>query len=94
MDNLKRFSIAVMPGDGIGPEVTTPCLDLLRQVCEGASGFALDFETLEAGAELYARSGEAFPREALEAARKADAILLGAMGLPSVRYPDGREIAP
>lgn len=36
----------------------------------------------------------ALPAEALEAARAADAILLGAMGLPSVRYPDGTEVAP
>ncbi|MDJ0896311.1 MAG: isocitrate/isopropylmalate family dehydrogenase [Alphaproteobacteria bacterium] len=79
-----------MPGDGIGPEVMEPTLGLLKSV----AGDALEFETYESGAGLYARTGETLSKETLEGAGAADAILLAAMGLPDVRYPDGREIAP
>lgn len=88
------FHIAVMPGDGIGCEIMDPCLDLLQRVQRAAGGFALKFETLEAGADLYRRTGTALPEETLRRAGAADAILLGAMGLPDVRYPDGREVGP
>ena len=94
MATERSFNIAVLPGDGIGPEVMEPCLDLLRAVSERAGGFRLSFETYPAGAETYRDTGEALPEATLEAARAADAILLGAMGLPHIRYPDGTEIAP
>ena len=94
MPNGKRFRIAVMPGDGIGTEVMAPCLRLLDRVVGEVGGFSLDYEELEAGAGLYRRSGDALPAETLERAGAADAILLGAMGLPGVYTPDGREIAP
>jgi 3-isopropylmalate dehydrogenase len=54
----------------------------------------LSFENLPAGAAHYAATGEALPASSLAAARAADAILLGAMGDPAVRYPDGTEISP
>ncbi len=88
------FHIAVMPGDGIGREVMDPCLDLLDQVQRKVGGFALKYETLEAGADHYRQTGTALPEETLRRAAEADAILLGAMGLPDVRYPDGREVGP
>ena len=94
MSSVHTFAIAVLPGDGIGPEVMTACLGLLERLTAEETGFALEFETLEAGAECYRRSGEALPTRTLERAAGADAILLGAMGLPEIRYPDGREIAP
>lgn len=93
MSEKKDFGIVVLPGDGIGPEVMEPCLDLLRAVSE-SSGFSLSFESLPAGAGCYRDTGLALPEATLEAARAADAILLGAMGLPEIRYPDGTEIAP
>jgi len=88
------FRIAVMPGDGIGREVMDPCLDLLERVERKVGGFALKYETLEAGADHYRQTGTALPKETLARASEADAILLGAMGLPDVRYPDGREVGP
>ena len=89
----RDYKIVVLPGDGIGREVMAPALDLLSGLT--ASGdFGLDFTTLEAGAGHYRETGEALPEAVAEAAGAADAILLGAMGLPGVRYPDGREIAP
>ena len=92
IDNELR--IAVLPGDGIGQEITSPCLDLLSDLSARLGSFSLRFESLPAGAGLYRETGTALPEETLRAAEKADAILLAAMGLPDVRYPDGREIAP
>lgn len=92
IDNELR--IAVLPGDGIGQEITSPCLDLLTDLAARLGSFSLKFESLPAGAGLYRESGTALPDMTLRAAEKADAILLAAMGLPDVRYPDGREIAP
>jgi 3-isopropylmalate dehydrogenase len=94
MTNRKTLHIAVLPGDGIGHEIMPGCLDLLSDVTAAANTFRLDYENLEAGAALYQRTGEAFPEATFQAAAQADAILLGAMGLPGIRYADGREIAP
>jgi 3-isopropylmalate dehydrogenase len=91
---MREFRIAVFPGDGIGHEVMAPCIELLKAATARAGGFALEFGFFEAGADLYRRTGEALPAAALEGATSADAILLGAMGLPDVRYPDGTEVAP
>jgi len=91
---MREFLIAVFPGDGIGREVMTPCLTLLEAVVDRVGDLKLRFQILEAGAERYRETGVALPEEAVDAARSADAILLGAMGLPAVRYPDGTEVAP
>jgi 3-isopropylmalate dehydrogenase len=94
MSKTKTLHIAVLPGDGIGPEVVSPCVELLSVAVARHSNLRMDFETLEAGAACYQRTGTALPDEAFEAAAAADAILLGAMGLPSVRQKDGRELVP
>ena len=94
MPSNNEFHIAVMAGDGIATEIIPPCLELLNQVGAKVGGYSLTFEHLEAGAGLYQQTGTALPDETVERAAKADAILLGAMGLPGVFYPDGREIAP
>jgi len=91
---MREFRIAVFPGDGIGREVMAPCLTLLDIAVARSGGFRLAFDQYEAGAELYRRTGTALPDSAMRAAESADAILLGAMGLPEVRYPDGTEVQP
>lgn len=88
------INIAVLPGDGIGIEVMEPCLAILKAVTAKLGTISLQFDTYQAGAIHYREHGVALPASALAAARKADAILLGAMGWPDVRYPDGTEIAP
>jgi len=94
MAGQKKFRIAVLPGDGIGLEVMEPTVALLQKAVSRRGGFELSFETLPAGAAHYAATGEAMPQSTLAAAKAADAILLGAMGDPAIRYPDGTEIAP
>ena len=91
---MHEFRIAVLPGDGIGREVMCPCLALLDIAVARVGEFRLSFDVHDAGAELYRRTGVALPDAALHAAESAHAILLGAMGLPSVRYPDGTEVQP
>jgi len=91
---MRKFRIAVFPGDGIGHEVMEPCVALLQTLTAGIKEFQLDFQTYEAGAALYQRTGIALPKSAMQGAENADAILLGAMGLPNVRYPDGTEVQP
>jgi 3-isopropylmalate dehydrogenase len=91
---MREFRIAVFPGDGIGREVMAPCLAVLDALINRVGGFRLRLETYEAGAEQYRATGIALPEDALLGAERADAILLGAMGLPDVRYPDGTEVAP
>lgn len=94
MSNISDFNIAVMPGDGIGDEITEPCLRLLERASARVGGLALRFDTLQAGAGYYRDHGVSMPKESWEGSKNADAILLAAAGLPDVRMPDGREIMP
>mgnify|MGYP005852663987 CR=1 FL=1 len=88
---MGRYAIAVLPGDGIGPEVIAEAVKVLRAVQESTPGLKLDFTDYEAGARLWLRTSVALPDEVFEACQQADAILLGAFGLPDVRLPDGTE---
>ena len=85
--------VALMPGDGIGVEVTDAAMGVLGKLAR-RHGLCLSTETLQAGAFAYQQTGTAFSDEAFRRAEAADAILLGAMGWPGIRYPDGTEIAP
>src|SRR3984885_1933261 len=88
------FHIAVLPGDGIGPEVMAPALEVLRKVEATTPGLKFKFTEAEAGAGHYRDTGKSMPETTVKLCRDADAILLGACGLPEVRYPDGTEIMP
>jgi 3-isopropylmalate dehydrogenase len=87
------YEIAVLPGDGIGPEVTAAALQVLDAVA-AAHGLKLEYQYLRAGAECYRDTGEAIDEATMAAVGSADAVLLGAMGLPGVRHADGTEITP
>lgn len=83
--------IAVIPGDGAGPEVTAEAVKVLRAV-SAAAGRALAFEHFDWSAERYLRDGTTLPPGAAEMlAGKFDAILFGALGDP--RVPDNRHAA-
>jgi 3-isopropylmalate dehydrogenase len=88
------FHIAVLPGDGIGPEVMTPTLDILRRIEATTPSLQFRFTEGAAGANHYRETGKSMPETTIKLAEEADAILLGACGLPSVRYPDNTEIMP
>lgn len=91
---MQTFTISVFDGDGIGPEIMAPTLGILTQLAEASGSYALRLDQLPMGAGHYAKTGEAMPAASLDAARASDAILLSAMGLPHIRYPDGTEITP
>ena len=91
---MRTYRIAVIGGDGIGPEVIGCAVDALAEAQRAVSGFELDFLAAPAGAGTYLETGDALPAKTLATCRVADAILLGACGLPHVRYPDNTEIMP
>jgi len=93
MSATNALHIAVLPGDGIGPEVMAPALEVLRKV-EIRAGLSFRFTDAAAGANHYQQTGVSMPDSTVRLCEEADAILLGACGLPSVRYPDNTEIAP
>lgn len=88
------YQIAVIPGDGIGVEVTDATLAILDAVQARVGGYHLSVSTLMAGAAYYRDTGHDIEADAEERAGQADAIYLGAIGLPSVRANDGTEISP
>lgn len=91
---MTSYRIALLPGDGIGPE----CMDATRIVLDAMvkanDGLDLTFTSHHAGAELYRETGETLPAAVLEDCLAADAVLLSAIGLPDVRSPDGTEVQP
>jgi 3-isopropylmalate dehydrogenase len=93
MSANNALHIAVLGGDGIGPEVMAPALDVLRKI-EARTDLRFRFTEAPAGAVNYRETGKSMPESTIRLCEEADAILLGACGLPSVRYPDNTEIAP
>src|SRR5436309_13062371 len=85
--------IAVLGGDGIGPEVMAPALEVLRKV-EATAQLKFRFTDAQAGAEHYLANGKSRPDSTGRLCEEADAILLGDCGLLAVRYPDNTEIMP
>src|SRR5207247_9728754 len=93
MSANNALHIAVLGGDGIGPEVMAPALEVLRKI-EATSDLKFRFTDAPAGANNYAATGKSMAESTVRLCDEADAILLGACGLPSVRYPDNTEIMP
>src|ERR1700761_6535535 len=77
----RTIRLAVVGGDGIGPEVTAEALKVLRAATPGAS---IDETNYDLGARRWHRTGETLPDAVLEEIKGHDAILLGAVGDPSV----------
>ena len=87
------YQIAVLKGDGIGPEVVDESIRIVETL-ERAIGQICHFIQYPCGAQCYVDQGDPLPESTLEGCRQAEAILLGAMGLPGVRWPDGTEMRP
>jgi 3-isopropylmalate dehydrogenase len=79
----KTYKIAVIPGDGTGPEVIAEAVKVLKTAANKFK-FKADLTTFDFGGERYKRTGETLPDSAVEDLRKFDAILLGAIGHPDV----------
>jgi 3-isopropylmalate dehydrogenase len=79
----RSYDVAVVPGDGIGPEVTAEGLRVLHRIAE-IEGFRVNPTTYPFGAEHYLKTQEVFPDSAFEEVKQQSAILLGAIGDPRV----------
>jgi 3-isopropylmalate dehydrogenase len=77
------YTVTHLPGDGIGPEVTAVARDLVDQASK-RHGFTVDWRDCPLGADYYLRTGLVLPDEILADLCKTDAIMLGAVGSPSV----------
>ncbi len=89
----RKYTVAVLPGDGIGPEVVAQALEVLKRA-EELVGFRITLNTFEAGARHWLKNGRKDEWEpgTFDRCKKADAILMGAIGLPDVKYSDGRAV--
>ncbi len=88
------FNVAVIEGDGIGPDVIAATRAVIEAAQARVGGFSLNFDYHDAGAGYYAEHGRDMAPGSEEGVAEADAILLGAIGLPHIRATDGTEIAP
>lgn len=81
---MKQFHIAVIAGDGIGPEVITEGKKVFSGIAQMDGTFSVTFEDFPWGCEYYLKSGEMMPENGLDLLRGYDAIYLGAVGYPGV----------
>ena len=79
---MPKYNIAVIPGDGTGPEVINESIKVLKALENDSLQF--DFHTFDFGGDRYLRTGEVLPDTAVDELKKFDAILLGAIGHPDV----------
>jgi isocitrate/isopropylmalate dehydrogenase len=84
---VNKYKVAVLPGDGIGPEVISEAIKVLNAT-------ELDFELLhcDIGGSAYLRNGDPLPPESIEACKEADAVLFGAVGHDYVAYDIPRRV--
>jgi tartrate dehydrogenase/decarboxylase/D-malate dehydrogenase len=80
-----KYKIAVIPGDGIGPEVISEGMKVLNAAAEAKSDLKLEFVEFPYGAEHYLKTGELVSEDGLKKLSKMDAIYLGALGDPRVQ---------
>ena len=76
---MSSYKIAVLPGDGTGPEVVVEAMKVLKAV-EQKCGFKIESETFDFGGDRYLATGEVLPDTAVDELKKFDSILLGAIG--------------
>jgi 3-isopropylmalate dehydrogenase len=91
MVDKSTYDIAVLPGDGIGPELTEEVIKILNVAQQVFDAFRLNFNYYETGAGLYLRTGEILPQEEFDSIAKSDAIYKAPVGLPDAVLPDGTE---
>lgn len=81
---MDKFNIAVIAGDGIGPEVINEGKKVLAGIASLDGGFEVEFTDFPWGCEYYLKKGEMMPADGLEHLKAFDAIYLGAVGYPGV----------
>ncbi len=81
---MKTYSIATIPGDGIGKEVIPAGQEVLEALAGAESSFRFEFEPFGWGGDWYRAHGEMMPADGLDALRGKDAILFGSAGDPDI----------
>ena len=81
---MDKYRIAVIAGDGVGPEVMAEAVKVLKAASAKDGRFSFEFTNFPWGCEYYLKTGEMMPKDALETLKAYDAILLGAVGYPGV----------
>ena len=81
---MDKYRIAVIAGDGVGPEVMAEAVKVLEAASAKDGRFSFEFTYFPWGCEYYLKTGEMMPNDALETLKAFDAILLGAVGYPGV----------
>jgi len=82
--NMNTYKIAVIPGDGIGPEVIAEGVKVLNEAARLDGSFKFDFTYFPWGCEYYRETGRMMAEDGIETLSKFDAIFLGAVGAPGV----------
>ena len=85
--------IALIKGDGIGGDICDATFYLVNMVLRQVSAAPITVTAIDAGAAYFQETGQDIEPNGEETAGSCDAIFLGAIGLPSVRHPDGTEIS-
>ena len=91
---MATYNLAVLPGDGVGPEVVAESVKVLLALEKPFPDLRFVLNEHPVGAACYQQTGSDLPDETLEACRTSDAVLFGSAGDPNVRFDDGTEIAP
>jgi 3-isopropylmalate dehydrogenase len=82
-NHVANYTVAHLPGDGVGPEVTEVARNCVDAVA-ARRGFGVTWQPYDLGAQHYLATGEVLPDATLAELRKTDAVLLGAVGSPEV----------
>ena len=90
----QKLQIAVIEGDGIGVDVTQATIAVMEEAAKSVGGVALSYNAIAAGAGYFKETGVDIEPGGEDACGEADAIFLGAIGLPNIRYENGTEISP
>ena len=81
---MNTHKIAVIAGDGIGPEVISQGVKVLKKVAELDGSFKFEFTDFPWGCQYYLKEGRMMAEDGIETLKKFDAIFLGAVGYPGV----------
>lgn len=88
-----KLNIALLPGDGIGPEIMTQALNVTKAVCE-KFGHELTYEEAIVGARAIDETGDPYPAETHELCMQSDAVLFGAIGDPKYDNDPSAKVRP
>ena len=88
-----KFNIAVLPGDGIGPEISVQGVDVMNAVCE-KFGHEVSYEYAICGADAIDKVGDPFPEETFQICKNADAVLFSAVGDPKFDNDPTAKVRP